>query len=157
MSLSVPESSVLFCSSFPPLTFSCLLFAFQNYFDRYGVFTSIVISAPMVVCSFGILVHAVYRAGGMLVQVKRKQLEVQKQQRNTQRQQKHGQPKGNAAAASPAASPGPQLGSRQTDSSTIRDTDVDGEVPPITSGDDSSIKRRNRAAKEDEESKQKER
>jgi len=42
--------------------FICLLYVAQNYFDQYGVFVSIMLSAPVILVSFGILIHAVIKS-----------------------------------------------------------------------------------------------
>jgi len=53
----------------------------QNYFDTFGVFVSCMLSLPLIITSFGILLNAVVRASNMLVKVKRKQLGVERKQK----------------------------------------------------------------------------
>jgi len=49
-------------------------FATQNYFDDHGVFAASVFCAPMLALAFTQLVHVLWTASTLLVQVKRKEL-----------------------------------------------------------------------------------
>lgn len=60
----------------------------QNYFDKFGIFTSLLISAPLIVMSFGILIYAITRASSLLIEVKR--LELTKNRSSTQKNKKEG-------------------------------------------------------------------
>ncbi|KAI3630421.1 hypothetical protein MIR68_011856 [Amoeboaphelidium protococcarum] len=57
-------------------------FSSQLYFDRNGIFISVMLSLPLVLTSLVISILFVMRASSMLIQVKRKQLQstVKKQQ-----------------------------------------------------------------------------
>lgn len=57
-------------------------FATQNYFDEKGIFISIMMSAPLLMVSFIMLISYLREASGLLVQVKRQQLK--EKQRNSQ-------------------------------------------------------------------------
>jgi hypothetical protein len=51
-------------------------FATQNYFDRRGVFVSVMYSAPLLCLALLVLLNALRAAGALLIQVKRKELRV---------------------------------------------------------------------------------
>lgn len=50
------------------------LFAGQNYFDRRGVFISVMFSAPLLCAAFFVLLNALRSASRLLIEVKRKQI-----------------------------------------------------------------------------------
>ena len=49
-------------------------FARQNYFDRRGVFISVMFSAPMLCAAMLVLLNALRSAGSLLIQVKRREI-----------------------------------------------------------------------------------
>ena len=49
-------------------------FATQNYFDKNGVFVSVVFSGPMLAASMFLLLNALRSASSLLVEVKREEL-----------------------------------------------------------------------------------
>jgi len=51
-------------------------FARQNYFDRRGVFVSIMFSAPLLCAALLVLLNSLRAASSLLIQVKRKELRV---------------------------------------------------------------------------------
>jgi hypothetical protein len=97
----------------------------QNYFDQFGVFVSVLLSLPMIVTSFVILIHAVVRTSNLLVVVKRKQLGIDKKQK-AQHQ---------AAAAAATAEATAAVASASSSSPTpaseaeMKVGDVDGDAP----------------------------
>ena len=80
------------------------------------------ISFPLIVMSFGVLIHSVYRASSLLIQVKRRELGIDKRdatRRNAERKTKE----------SSASSSGV---SKTTTTTRVQaaDEDVDGDAPP---------------------------
>ena len=53
-------------------------FATQNYFDQNGIFLSIMLCAPLLINSLGLLISLVLEAASLLVKVKVKELEAKK-------------------------------------------------------------------------------
>ena len=49
-------------------------FAGQNYFDRRGVFTSVMFSVPLLCAALFVLLNALRSASRLLISVKRKQI-----------------------------------------------------------------------------------
>ena len=49
-------------------------FATQDYFDRHGVFMSVMFSMPLVLMSLAMLIHMLVSAGKLLIKVKRFEL-----------------------------------------------------------------------------------
>ena len=49
-------------------------FAGQNYFDKRGVFVSVMFSAPLLSAAFFVLLNALRAASSLLIKVKRKEL-----------------------------------------------------------------------------------
>ena len=49
-------------------------FASQNYFDRRGVFISVMFSAPLLCAAMLVLLNALRAAGSLLIQVKRREI-----------------------------------------------------------------------------------
>ena len=87
----------------------------QNYFDSFGVFMSVLASMPLILTSFGILIHAIYHASSLLILVKRKQLGIDKKG-----------PKKEAAATLADTN----AASSSVPSEAVRAGDVDGQSPP---------------------------
>ena len=54
-------------------------FATQNYFDKNGIFFTIVVSAPLLLITFIMLVSYLREAMGLLVQVKKQEMKHKKQ------------------------------------------------------------------------------
>jgi hypothetical protein len=52
------------------------VFARQNYFDHRGVFIVVLYCTPLLCAAFFILINALRTTAGLLVQVKRKELQV---------------------------------------------------------------------------------
>ena len=53
-------------------------FSTQDYFDKNGVFVSVIFSAPLVTIGFSITLHTIYQSSQLLIKVKRKELGVDK-------------------------------------------------------------------------------
>jgi hypothetical protein len=90
------------------------------------VFVSLFVSGPLLVVSFGILLHSLYRASRLLVVVKAKQLQQQRQQEA--KQTEAGEEKDARRNAQPSAA------QRQA----MRAGDVDGDQPLSSSAPASS-------------------
>ncbi|KAL6769924.1 hypothetical protein ACKKBG_A32895 [Auxenochlorella protothecoides x Auxenochlorella symbiontica] len=56
-------------------------FSSQNYFDAHGIFLSAVLSAPLLLVMFVILVNYLLAASGLLVKMKRRELQYKARQR----------------------------------------------------------------------------
>lgn len=56
-------------------------FAGQNYFDKRGVFISVVFSTPLLACAMFVLLNALRSASKLLVQVKRKEFKAEARKR----------------------------------------------------------------------------
>jgi len=56
-------------------------FATQNYFDKSGIFISIMISAPLLLMAFYMLISYLREAAGLLVKVKKQELRAKKRNR----------------------------------------------------------------------------
>ena len=67
-------------------------FATQNYFDNNGIFISIMISAPLLLMSFFMLISYLREASTLLVEVKRHELKGKQKQGNVTRSKKSGKP-----------------------------------------------------------------
>ena len=52
-------------------------FATQNYFDKRGVFISVMFSTPLLACSMFVLLNALRSASSLLIAVKRKELKAE--------------------------------------------------------------------------------
>jgi hypothetical protein len=114
----------------------------QNYFDPYGVFVSVMLSLPMILTSFVILINAVVRASKLLVVVKRKQLGIDKKQkalRDAQKQAAEAKGSSSSTAQAPAASS--PSGDASLNAMSVGD--VDGQSP---SDGTSATKRRSKAS-----------
>lgn len=92
----------------------------QNYFDSFGVFVSVLGSMPLILTSFGILIHAIYHASSMLILVKRKQLGIDK--------------RGSGQTTKKEAAVGGAAASSSVPSEAVRAGDVDGQSPPAEIG-----------------------
>eukprot|EP00586_Coscinodiscus_wailesii_P021151 CAMPEP_0172498652 /NCGR_PEP_ID=MMETSP1066-20121228/115292_1 /TAXON_ID=671091 /ORGANISM="Coscinodiscus wailesii, Strain CCMP2513" /LENGTH=251 /DNA_ID=CAMNT_0013272017 /DNA_START=78 /DNA_END=833 /DNA_ORIENTATION=+ len=57
-------------------------FASQDYFDKQGVFIGIMLCAPLLVCSFCMLVSFIRESFKLLVQVKRMEIEAKKKRKD---------------------------------------------------------------------------
>ena len=53
-------------------------FSTQNYFDKNGVFASVIFSSPLLILGVGIMLNALYETSQMLVTVKRLELGIDK-------------------------------------------------------------------------------
>lgn len=64
-------------------------FAGQNYFDKHGVFISVLFSAPLLACAMFVLLNALRSASRLLIQVKRKELraEARRKRREEKKQE----------------------------------------------------------------------
>ena len=62
-------------------------FATQNYFDKQGIFISLLLSAPQIAIAFIILCQNLYYASTLLITVKRKQLLSQKTNKKKSKQE----------------------------------------------------------------------
>ncbi len=58
-------------------------FATQNYFDDKGIFVSLMLSGPLLVISFGMLIAFLREASSLLIQVKRHELREKQRKTNT--------------------------------------------------------------------------
>lgn len=56
-------------------------FATQNYFDKSGIFISIMISTPLLLMAFYMLISYLREAAGLLVKVKKQELRAKKRNR----------------------------------------------------------------------------
>lgn len=111
------------------------LLLLQNYFDKFGVFCSCLISAPLILMSFGILLYAVARASSLLIQVKRKELAKKREQKSA------------AAATDGAARATTTTTTTRVQSAEgMSAGDVDGDAPPAAG---SSAKQRKKSSKKE--------
>ena len=56
-------------------------FSTQDYFDKNGVFVTVVFSAPLVFTGFSMTLYTMYKSSQLLIKVKRKELGVDKKDR----------------------------------------------------------------------------
>ena len=65
-------------------------FSTQNYFDKNGVFASVIFSSPLLILGVGIMLNALYETSQMLVTVKRLELGIDKRGKGDEKETEGG-------------------------------------------------------------------
>ena len=63
-------------------------FAGQNYFDKRGVFISLVFCAPLLAAAFAILINALHAASRLLIEVKKRELKAKAGKKSAAKEKK---------------------------------------------------------------------